>query len=59
MALSNKITGVIAIVVVMILFMTSPGAEQIIPFGSGSIEAMVMLLVMAVAVIYIMEDHGG
>ncbi|MDP6626749.1 MAG: hypothetical protein QGG50_02520 [Methanopyri archaeon] len=56
--MSNKISGIIAVVVVMILFMTSPGADQIIPFGSGSIEAMVMLLVMGVAVIYIMEDHS-
>ncbi len=58
MSMSNKISGIIAVVVVMILFVTSPGADQIIPFGSGSIEAMVMLLVMGVAVIYIMEDHS-
>ena len=58
MSMSNKISGIIAVVVVRILFVTSPGADQIIPFGSGSIEALVMLLVMGVAVIYIMEDHS-
>lgn len=60
--MANKLAGFIGVVIVVVIFVTSPGADQIIPINpgdvdGGSIEVMVMLLVMAIAVVYILEGN--